>query len=230
MNERRIDGLPFGTFQQVSESGYAGAPPACAPGCADTLVQAVACAVREARPVVTLPPHLFIPWRGDPIFVEARKIIDGSADGTVAAGASNAGDAEGIEILTQDDSNTFVELASYTVPSRRVAIIRSLAFETDRMGLYVDALVGAPPVSFLLELGGGQRTLLPVARLGTHGTLARPLRVAYVVPQDHRIALKARSNDAVSWHLAEAFFEGHLIQVRDVDETLESLTPEAYCR
>lgn len=231
--QRLAGGLPPGSLRQVGERGIAAAPAPRVAACEDpnvlAIARAVGCAIREARPVVTLPPHVSIPWRGFPLFVETRRIVDGSGDATVAAGASNASEAEGIELATQDAASAFVEISAYTVPTGKVAVMRRLGFATDEGGYYVNPSLGTPVVSFQVQLGGRGGTLLPIGRLGVAGTLEQPLEVAYLVPQDQAIVLRARSEDTASWHLCEAFWEGWLIDVQDIDDTLRSLVPEAFC-
>jgi len=226
---RQVNGLPPGHGRQVGERAYAGAAAPAIPGCRDpgvlAIAEALACAIRDARPVVTLPPHLFMPWRADPLFIEARAILDSNVGADVTTGASNASAAAGIALITQDAATAYGALASYRVPSGSVAVIRRLGVATDELGYFVDN-TGQPAVDFVLSLGD-KKTLLPVGRLGTYGTLEQPLEVSYVVPQDLEIQVLARSKDTTTWHLVEACWEGFLIHVNDIEDTLRSLLPEA---
>ena len=83
------------------------------PTCRDQAVRSVALAfaqaIREARPVVTLPPHIFIPFKAKPWRAYERRILDGTA-GTNSTGATEAGTGEGITVTAE--ATNYTDLAT----------------------------------------------------------------------------------------------------------------------
>lgn len=190
---------------------------------------AFAQALRESRPVVTLPPHIYIPFRGRPWNVEDRRILDGT-DGNAATGAEEAGIAEGLPVVVE--TTDFSDLASFTVPSGFVAVLKKIAFDTDDLGWFAPEAVGGTAmglaaVRFRLSLGN-DLTLLPPpgASFGLQGTMERPIEVAYIVPERMTIAVQGISSDTVIWHLVESYLEGYLVPTSEINDAYSSLLDE----
>lgn len=199
------------------------------PSCADpnlvAIARTMAEAIRAARPVVSLPPNVFIPWRGKPWMREARFILDGSNDATVALGAAAAASAEGLTAVTETTSFTTVGGAnpgSFTVPNGMIAVVRAWGAQCDLGGYFPDTNTGIPVVKFVLDFSG-DRTLFPIGLQGVMGTVDNPFDVSYIAMPNTVVGVLAFSSDTACWHLIETSLAGHLIPSTDIDDTLNAL-------
>jgi len=83
----RVNGLPRDFQRQVPSSRYldehadlhTDRAEVCDDPATRQFARAVATAIKEARPVVTLPPHIYIPFRAKPWRVEDRRILDAAS-------------------------------------------------------------------------------------------------------------------------------------------------------
>lgn len=239
----QASGLPVGAFRQARVANYmddhvdARMP---VPQCTDpnilALARAIACSIKEARPNVTLPPHIYIPWKAQPWFLENRMIFSASTDATIAAWATEAGDAEGINVLSEtgggfvpDPGNgTGVGRGTYTVPKGQVLILREWAAQVDDGGYFIDESTGYPIVRFSLNISQ-ERTIYSVGLLGNKGNLENPFAVSYVIPEGHTVAIQVANSDNNMWHLIESYMSGHLIATRDINDTLAGLIGGGAC-
>lgn len=230
-----VSGMPFGQYDQARALSFVDdhrdrrqPPQFQLDARTEMLVRAVACAVRDARPNVTLPPHLFIPWRAQPWFVEARFILNGSSDATVASGASVAAAAEGISVVSETSAFSTDTNGTLTVPKGRVAVVRQWAAQPDDGGYFTPSGAELPVVRFRLAISDLPQINSP-GLLGNHGDLDHPFDVSYVVPEGHTIAVEARSVDENMWHLIETFMTGYYIEVQDINDTLRGLVGAGTC-
>jgi hypothetical protein len=181
----------------------------------EALARAIACAMREETPFVSLPLHLFQPEGGEPFLRDGRMVIDGSQVAAVNAAATLAAEAEGIPVSTDAGGPSVV--CSLTVPRGYVAVVRKWTGATDRGGYFrVD---GAPLVSYWLSLGG-RRTLDDSDRYGLRGGERDPFEGVFVVGGGRMIAVQARSTDTAMWHVVEGSIEGWLIATESQEERL----------
>lgn len=234
------NGLPPGLFRQAQEARYIDQHRDSwmhLPGANDpsivTIARTFACAIREARPNVTLPPHIFIPWRAQPFFNEQRYIIDGSADATVALGAAAAANAEGINVVTESSGNFTTNTGTpysgiVTVPQGKVAVVRAWAAQADDNGYFPDSNTGLPVVRFQFRIND-MAQIFSSGLLGNDGDIEHPFEVSYVVPSGQTISVVALSTDTNSWHLVETFMKGYFIEVQDINDTLAGLLGEGTC-
>lgn len=219
------NGLPSKLYQQAQESNYIDQHfdetmrrPACPDPGAQAFARMLACAIREARPVITLPPHVSPPWRAQPFVIENRGIIDGSNDATVALGASSAADAEGLTATSE--TSDYSDFASFTVPNGTVAVLKHWAAECDLGGYFVDG-TGFPVVRFRLAVNG-QPTIVP-ASVGLKGALDDPYDVSYVLRQLQTFSVQARSVDTASWHLIQTYLSGYIVPVSELGDEITKL-------
>jgi hypothetical protein len=200
------------------------------------MARTIACAIRDSRPVVTLPPHIFIPWKAKPWFVETRWILNGSTVASVDSGASAAASAEGISVVSESTEYTTVGSAgsgvisgTYTVPKGYVAILRQWAAQCDDGGYFQDSSTGQPFVKFILVFDGNEPTILSPGLLGNDGDLDHPFDVSYIIPENHTVAVLAKSTDQNAWHLIETFMKGYLIEAQDVNDTFGAISNRGPC-
>lgn len=235
-------GLPSGLMRQAAAAVWADShvdkympPPVCDDPNIQSLARTIACSIRDARPVVTLPPHIFIPWRAKPWFVETRFILNGSTDTAVDAAADSAATAEGITSVSETSNfttvpaGTSVVSGTFIVPKGKVAILREWAAQTDAGGYFKDSTTGQPFVRFVLIFDGLETTIQSPGLLGNDGDLDHPFDVSYVIPENHTVAVLARSTDPNMWHLIETYMKGYLIEAQDVNETLSGVAGSGPC-
>lgn len=217
---RDRNGLPPNLNQFVRESDYADPHGQAVDPSHKALAREIAKSIRDVRPIVTLPPNTFMPWRGVPFLVETRFIIDQTSNITINGGSTNAGNAEGLTVFQESAQFDTTNAGKLTVPSGMIAVIRKWGAQTDDLGYWHDA--SGPLVQFILSMGGDQ-SQFPIGLEGNTGKLDRPFEVSHVVPQSLVIAVKAQSRDTTMWHLVETFMSGYLIRHDDINETLTSL-------
>lgn len=238
-----VSGLPADQYRQARARSFVDnhrdawqpPPPASDPQTL-SLARALSCAVRDARPNVTLPPHIFIPWRAQNFFCETRFILDGSGDATVALGAARAATAEGIQSVSETSNFTTVPgnlggtsgAGTILVPQGKVAVVRHWAAQVDDGGYFLNTDTNLPFVQFSLAIDG-LRSVFSPGLLGNQGNLENPFDVSYVVPEGQTIAVVARSFDTNSWHLIETWFDGYFIEVNDINDTLRGLDGRGTC-
>lgn len=207
-------GVSFPYPGQQKQSGYAadvfGAQ--CDPAVA-ALGRALACALRDIRPVVELPPHLSPPFRSVKFGESGRLILpDTAASSTVSASAVSG--AEGVDVADASAEQVVVE---YEVQNGYVAIVRLVGYECADLGGY-----DADEVTFHFRVGE-KRVQLPQQQQGLFATVARPTEMWMAARPKEVIQLLASNSSAVDFHLVEGFFEGYLIDVNSVTEELRSL-------
>lgn len=213
-------------FQQVRTAAAAGRgavginPEPCDDPAMLSVARTLACAIRDARPVITMPPHLFMPWRAQPFLLESRFILNGSATQAVVDGAAAAASANGVPQVTEVGG--FNRQAQFVVPGGTIAIVRQWGAQTDDGGYFIEDGNSDPVVQFRLHLGE-ENVIFPPSLLGNVGTLDRPFEVSYAVPASTPISVDAQSTDANMWHWVETFVSGYLVQTNDINETLNSL-------
>lgn len=238
-----FSGLPPGQYRQARARSFVDdhrdtwqpTPPATDPQTL-AIARTIACAVRDARPSVTLPPHLFMPWRSQNFFCETRFILNGSSDADVDLGAAEAANAEGIQVVTE--SAAFVTVpgvqpavmsgGTILVPQGKVAVVKRWAAQTDDGGYFQDPDTLVPVVQFSMAVDGNFQIFSP-GLLGNRGTLDSPFEVSYVVPEGQTIAILAKSTDQDAWHLIETWFDGYFIEVQDINETLRAIDGRGTC-
>lgn len=238
-----FSGLPPGQYRQARARDFVDdhrdawqpTPPDTNP---QTLAFArtIACAIRDARPSVTLPPHIFMPWRSQNFFCETRFILNGSSVAAVDLGAAEAGDAEGIQVVTESDAFVTVPGAqpavmsggTIIVPRGKVAVVKHWAGQVDDGGYFLDESTLLPFVLFSLSISGNEQIFSP-GLLGNTGNLEAPFEVSYVVPEGQTIAVLAKSTDQNMWHLVETYFDGYFIEVQDINETLRAIDGRGTC-
>lgn len=237
------NGLPPALFRQARARNFVDdhrdtwqpPPPASDPQTL-SLARALACAIRDARPSVTLPPHIFMPWRAQNFFCETRFILNGSSVAAVDLGAAEAGDAEGIQVVTESAAFTTVpgtqpsvlSGGTIVVPQGKVAVVKHWAGQVDDGGYFLDEDTLLPFVLFSLAIDGNQQIFSP-GLLGNRGNLDAPFEVSYVVPEGRTIAILAKSTDQNMWHLVETYFDGYFIGVQDINETLRAIDGRGTC-
>lgn len=198
--------------------------PLCPDPGLESLVRAMACAIREARPVITMLPTSDIPWRGIPFLSEDRVIINGSTIAAVDLGAAAATSAEGLRTHIAETAG-FSTLAQYTVPNGQIAVVDQFAVEVDEGGYFRTADEPAGPVCLAQVCVNDQ----PVPQmtqflLGVKSRIPTPVRIALVVPENQTVSLRGRSRDPYMWHLFESFMYGWLVNPNDSEsDTLGGL-------
>jgi hypothetical protein len=238
-----FSGMPANQYRQARARNFVDdhrdawqpVPPDTSPD-ALALARTIACAVRDARPSVTLPPHIFIPWRAQNFFCEARFILNGSSTASVDLGAAEAASAEGIQRVSETVEFSTVPgtqpgtpgAGTILVPNGKVAVVRHWAAQPDDGGYFRDSSTGLPVVQFSLAIDGNRQIFSP-ALAGNHGTLADPFDVSYVIPEGQTIAVVAKSTDEDMWHLVETYFDGYFIEVQDINETLRAIDGRGTC-
>ncbi len=236
-------GMPPNQYRQARARSFVDdhrdnwqAPPPTSDPQTLALARALACAVRDARPSVTLPPHIFIPWKAQNFFCETRFILNGSSAAAVDNGAAAAASAEGILRVTET-AGAFTTVTgtqpnatlagTILVPNGKVAVVRHWAAQTDDGGYFLDSS-NVPVVQFQLSIDGNPSIFSP-GLVGNQGTLDAPFDVSYVVPEGMTIAVLAKSTDQNMWHLVETFFDGYFIEVQDINETLRAIDGRGTC-
>lgn len=179
------------------------------------LSREIAAQICEARPVVTLPPHLFLPWEARPYIAEGKIVVAGSsAAGTAAAFIA---DAEGIDY--SELTANWDAVASISIPSGMIYVLRKWAGEcSDPLGM------DSGFVSFRLNLNGNAIDF-PTRLLAMAGDFDRPFEVAYAIPGGPTAVVEvlARSDDALCPHVAAAYLDGFFVPTNNVNETLAAL-------
>jgi len=186
---------------------------------------AASCAIREARPVVTLPPQNFIPFHAQPWFVENRVILNGSLDPLVDVGAVEAASADGLGTPISEVGG-FATIILFNVPRGYMGFLKKWGADSDEGGYFLNNAL-TPPTPFVqhsLTISDGKTIISPALR-GVHGTTEMPFQdeIMYLVPEDHQIEIRSMSTDPSMWHLIEAFMLGYIVETNKISEMLGDL-------
>lgn len=186
------------------------------------LASEIAAQICEARPVITLPPHLYLPWNAKPYVAEGKIVIAGAtAAGTAAAFIV---DAE-VGVTYTETLGTWDTIASISVPPGTLLVLRRWAAEcSDPLGIDTGF------VTFRLSLNGNAVDF-PTRLLGMAGDFDRPFEVSYAIPGSTSavVAVQARSADTLCPHVVAAYLDGYFVASNNINDTLAALLGDG-CR
>lgn len=223
------NGLPPGFFRQVSDRPIEDMT--CDPHAPSEVLpymeqfgQALAYALKQFRPVVTLPPQNFLPYKGQPFFVEDRctLIPRGNTSAAIGTATTTAAAAEHVRAITEVSSAPKT-LASYKVPKGTIAVIRQWIGQPDELGYdLIDVTNGIAAVQIVLRING-QPIIWPNSPRGLSGSLDVPYEVGFVAPEDSVISVTAVNNDTATFHFIDSYIQGYVIPSNHIAEMFDSL-------